>query len=177
MPPPPQGQGWASACAAGELTSAVSSTAGAGRPKSAHVRDRLGAIGAGEQAAVPDAMKALGQYVDEEPADELAEIEGHCRVVADACLIFRQDIGGRRVIVERADLVLGDPDLDQVTAESVPAGKPVRELAGKVFLDNLTLEFDRAGSMLCHGLSPRKPGPDIRFSEPNLSTPRGALQS
>ena len=34
-------------------------------------RDRLGAVGAGEQAVVADAMEALGQHMDEKPADEL----------------------------------------------------------------------------------------------------------
>src|SRR6266851_2522366 len=33
----------------------------------AHSRDRLGAVRAGEQAVVADAMEALGQHVDEEP--------------------------------------------------------------------------------------------------------------
>jgi len=36
----------------------------------------------GEQAVVADAVAALGQYVDEETADELADIEGHCGVAA-----------------------------------------------------------------------------------------------
>ena len=66
---------------------------------------------------------------------------------------------------------------DQVTAEPVPTGKPVRGVAGKVLLDNLALEFDRVGSMLGQRLSPRKHGPDIRFSEANLSITRGALHT
>jgi hypothetical protein len=37
----------------------------------ARLRDRLGPVGAGEQAVVADAMEAFGQHVDEEPADEL----------------------------------------------------------------------------------------------------------
>ena len=39
----------------------------------ARSRDRLGTVRAGEQAVVADAMEALGQYVDEKPADELVE--------------------------------------------------------------------------------------------------------
>jgi hypothetical protein len=45
-------------------------------------RDRLGAIAAGEQAIVADAMEALGQDVDEEAADELADVERHRGVAA-----------------------------------------------------------------------------------------------
>jgi hypothetical protein len=50
----------------------------------ARPRDRLGAVGAGEQAIVADAMEALGQHVDEEAADELACIERHRRIPAGA---------------------------------------------------------------------------------------------
>ena len=38
-------------------------------------RDRLGAVRAGEQAIVADAMEAAWQNVDQEPADELADVE------------------------------------------------------------------------------------------------------
>ena len=37
----------------------------------ASVRDVCGAVAAGEQAIVPDAMEALWQHVDQEAADEL----------------------------------------------------------------------------------------------------------
>ena len=37
----------------------------------ARSHDGLGAVRAGEQAVVADAMEALGQYVDEKAADEL----------------------------------------------------------------------------------------------------------
>lgn len=37
--------------------------------------DRLGPVRAGEQAVVADAMEAFGQHVNEEAADELADIE------------------------------------------------------------------------------------------------------
>ena len=42
-----------------------------------HVLDRFGAIAAGEQAVVADAVEALGQNVDEEAADELIDVERH----------------------------------------------------------------------------------------------------
>src|SRR6202795_2616788 len=50
----------------------------------ARSHDRFGAVRAGEQAVVADAMEALGQQVDEEPADELADVERHRRVPAGA---------------------------------------------------------------------------------------------
>src|SRR5216684_4970985 len=50
----------------------------------ARPRDRLGAIAAGEQAVVADAMESLGQYVDEKAADELADVERHRRAAARA---------------------------------------------------------------------------------------------
>jgi len=40
--------------------------------------DRFGAIGAGEQAVVADAVEALGQDVDEKPADELVDSQRGC---------------------------------------------------------------------------------------------------
>src|SRR5271166_3167145 len=44
--------------------------------------DRFGAIAAGEQAVVADAVEALGQDVDEETADELSDVERHGGVAA-----------------------------------------------------------------------------------------------
>ena len=42
-----------------------------------HGFDRFGAIGAGEQAVVTDAVETLGEDVAEEAADELADVERH----------------------------------------------------------------------------------------------------
>jgi hypothetical protein len=50
-------------------------------------RDRLGALAAGEQAAVPDAMEARWQDVEEKPADELVDVERHRRVAAAASIL------------------------------------------------------------------------------------------
>lgn len=72
----------------------------------------------------------------------------------DACLVLRQDDGGRLVTVERSRLVRGDPDLDLVPAEAVTSGKSMRRLTSEILLDNLTLELDRVDAMLGHGLSP-----------------------
>jgi hypothetical protein len=46
----------------------------------AHSRDRLGAVCAGEQAVAADAMEAFGQHVDQQAADELADVERHRRI-------------------------------------------------------------------------------------------------
>ena len=46
----------------------------------AQVLDGFGAIAAGEQAVVSDAVEALGQDVDEEAADELADEIGRAHV-------------------------------------------------------------------------------------------------
>src|SRR6266699_1189526 len=71
---------------------------------------------------------------------------------------------GCRVAVEPAGLVLGDPDLNQVTADAVALGEGVGRLSAQELLDDLTLELDRMRAVLSHGLSPRKPGSVSRFS-------------
>src|SRR5258707_4870494 len=71
---------------------------------------------------------------------------------------------GSRVAVEPAGLVLGDPDLNQVTADAVALGEGVGRLSAQELLDDLTLELDRMRAVLSHGLSPRKPGSVSRFS-------------
>ena len=48
----------------------------------AHMLDGFGAIAAGEQTVVADAVEALGQDVDEETADELACVKRHRSVAA-----------------------------------------------------------------------------------------------
>jgi len=47
-----------------------------------HGFHRLGAIGAGEQAVVADAVETFGKDLAEEAADELANVERHGRVAA-----------------------------------------------------------------------------------------------
>src|SRR4030088_3520953 len=84
MRPPQHGQGWASACAAAGSISAAASAAGVANSRFTRSRDRLRAICAGKKAVVADAMEAFGQHVDEEPADELADVEPHRRVPAGA---------------------------------------------------------------------------------------------
>jgi hypothetical protein len=40
-------------------------------------RDALGAVGAGEEPVVADAMEALGQHVQQEAPDELVRMKPH----------------------------------------------------------------------------------------------------
>src|SRR6266496_3805783 len=73
---------------------------------------------------------------------------------------------GCRVAVEAAGLVLGDPDLNQITADAVALGEGVGRVSAQKLLDDLALELDRMRAVLSHGLSPRKPGSVSRFSGP-----------
>jgi hypothetical protein len=54
----------------------------AGAVELEHGVDRFGAIAAGEQAVVADAVEALGEDVDEETANELIDVERHRGVSA-----------------------------------------------------------------------------------------------
>src|SRR6266516_7140185 len=74
---------------------------------------------------------------------------------ADARLIVGQHIRGSGVAVEPAGIVLGDTDLDQVTADAVALGEGVGRLSAQELLDDLTLELDRMRAVLSPGLSPR----------------------
>src|SRR6266536_181002 len=91
-------------------------------------------------------------------------------------LVLGQHTGGGRVAVERTGLVLRNPNADQVAADVMPFGDPVKRLAGQVVLDDLPLELDRVAAVLGHGLSPRKPGRDslIRVTSP---CPPGGVHS
>src|SRR5262249_56755505 len=56
-------------------------------------------------------------------------------------------------------LVLGNPDPDQVAADVMPLGEPVKRLAGQVVLNNLPLELDRVAAVLGHGAFSSKARP------------------
>jgi len=66
-------------------------------------------------------------------------------------LIVGQHICGGRVAVERTGLVLGKPDADQVAADLMPFGEPVKRLAAQVVLNDLPLELDRVVAVLGRG--------------------------
>src|SRR5713226_3753465 len=76
----------------------------------ARPRNRLGAIAAGEQAVVADAMEALGQYVDEKAADELADVERHRRIPAGALDPVVLNLERDTVLVDRDETSVGDCD-------------------------------------------------------------------
>ena len=106
MRPPQQGQACASTCGTAGSISTASSATGAASPKSS--RDCLDAIAGGEQAVVADAMEALGQYVDEEPADELADVERHRRVPAGTLDPVVFDFERDAVLVDRDQTAVRD---------------------------------------------------------------------
>jgi hypothetical protein len=83
----------------------------------ARLRDRLGAIAAGEQAVVADAMEAFGQHVDEKPADELADIERHRRVPAGALDPVVLDLERDAVLVDRDQTAVRDGDAVRVARQ------------------------------------------------------------
>src|SRR5215813_14523617 len=74
----------------------------------AHVLDGFGAIAAGENAVVADAVEALGQDVDEEAADELADVEPHRSVAARSLDPVVLDLEGDPPVVERDQATVGD---------------------------------------------------------------------
>jgi hypothetical protein len=74
-----------------------------------------------------------------------------------------------------AGLVLLDPDPDQVAREVVAFGQTMQRLATEVLLNDLTLELDAVGSVLCHGFHPSKARLAGQFLSPALSALRGPL--
>ena len=54
------------------------------------------------------------------------------------------------VLVEGAGLVLVDPDPDQGAGELVAARQAVKRLTSQILLNNLALEVDAVGAVLCH---------------------------
>src|SRR5712671_6697345 len=102
MRPPQQGQGWASGCATAGSISGASSATGVAIPRSLRARTMVSArFALGEQAVVADAMEALGQHVDEKPADELANVERHRRIAAGAFDPVVLDLERDAVLVDR----------------------------------------------------------------------------
>ena len=58
--------------------------------------------------------------------------------------------------IERAGLVLLDPDPDQVAGDVVALRESVQGLAGQELLRDQPLELDAVGSVSCHGFHPPK---------------------
>src|SRR3546814_13858414 len=82
---------------------------------------------------------------------------------SDVCssdlLVVLDHVGRRRVLVERAGLVLLDPDADQVARDVVTLRQTVQRLAGENLLRDLPLELDAMGTVSCHGLPSPKARP------------------
>src|SRR5271167_36349 len=90
-------------------------------------RDRLGAIAAGEQAVVANAMEALGQNVDQKPADKLADVEGHRRVPAWAFDPVVFDLERDAVLVDRDQTAVRDGDAVGISRQIGEHGLRARE--------------------------------------------------
>ena len=70
----------------------------------------FGAIAAGEQAVVADAVETLGEDVAEEAADELADVERHGRVAAGSLDPIVLDLESDTSPVERDQAAVRDGD-------------------------------------------------------------------
>ena len=92
-------------------------------------RDRLGAVRAGEQAVVADAMEAFGQHVDEEPADEFADVERHRRVPAGAFDPVVLDLERDAALVDCDQTAVRDGDAVGVARQIGEHGLRARERA------------------------------------------------
>jgi len=92
-------------------------------------RDRLGAVRAGEQAVVADAMETLGQHVDEEPTDELAGVERHRRISAGAFDPVVLDLERNAPLVDCDQAAVRDGDAVRVAGQIGEHGLRARERA------------------------------------------------
>ncbi len=70
----------------------------------------------------------------------------------DSGLVLLEQIGGGCVLVKVAGFVLLNPDADQVSADVVAFGEPMKGLAGKKLLSDLALELNAVRALLGHGL-------------------------
>ncbi len=93
------------------------------------MRDRLGAVRASKQAVVADAMEAFGQYVDEEPANELAGIERHRRVSAGAFDPVILDLERDAPLVDCDQTAVRDGDAVRIARQIGEHGLWTRERA------------------------------------------------
>jgi hypothetical protein len=87
-----------------------------------------------------------------------------------------EKIGGLRVLVKVAGFVFLNPDPDQVAADVVAFGEPMKGLAGQEFLRDLALELNVCARCLAMGFHLSEARLDGQFSLVRLSGPRGPLQ-
>lgn len=62
----------------------------------------------GEQAIVADAMEAIRQHMDQEPADELIALQGHCLLAVPVTIVLPAETD--LAVVYRQQSVVGDGD-------------------------------------------------------------------
>jgi hypothetical protein len=75
----------------------------------------------------------------------------------DQRFVFLDQIRSARVIVQRAGLVLFDPDADQVTRKVATLGQPMKRLATQKLPGDLALVLNAVGSVSRHGLFSKSP--------------------
>src|ERR1700732_5556818 len=83
----------------------------------ARVLEAFGALAAGEQTVVTDAVESGWQHVDEEAADELAGCEGHDLVSIAAFAAVILPLEADAIVVERAQAAAGEGDAVGVARE------------------------------------------------------------
>ena len=113
MRPPQQGHGRGSTRGSSSAAvSGVSGCCGAGRhgEQLARPRDVGGAVAAGEQPVVADAMEALGQHVHQEAPDELVRGQRHRLVAARPFDPVILPLEGDAGLVGRDQPAIGDGD-------------------------------------------------------------------
>jgi hypothetical protein len=110
--------------------------------------------------AVSQAQARIREAVNRNRQDKLTALLHH----------LGQHIRGGGVAVEPAGIILGDPDLDQVTADAVALGEGVGRLSANCRLNSI--ECVRCSAM---GFLLESPVQLADSQVPHLSTPRGAL--
>ena len=91
--------------------------------------------------------------------------------------VLLEQIGSRGILIEVAGLGPLHPDPDQVSADVMALGEPMKGLAAKKLLSDLALEFDAVCAVLGHRLSSFESPASRSIHCCRLSRPRGPLQS
>ena len=79
--------------------------------------DIAGAIAVGEEAVVADAVKPVGQYMDQEAADELVDVERHQLVASVGLGPVILPFEGHALAVEGDEPAVGDSDPVRVAGQ------------------------------------------------------------
>src|SRR5512132_2666283 len=95
---------------------------------------------------------------------------------SDLRLIFLQQVGSSRILVEGAGLVLRDPDADQIARDVVALGDTMERLPGNELLRHLPLALDAVTPVLGHRPSSSE-GPAYPVSSPPSICPEEGAHS